>query len=130
MSFMLMRIIRVAGITVTLLLIPVSILALLALQGVGGEHQIVLLQYLAWAVVNFIAIPFILLGFIIKYTIKVVIYFAVAHLVLSLANLALLLTSTVTGNAVLLAIVALPSVLYIAGFVTHVRHSQQVSPTA
>ena len=100
MSFM--RIVRVIGITVTALLIPVSILALLALQGVSGGYQIVLILYFAWAVVNFIAVPFILLGFIMMYVIRAVMYLAIAHLTLSLANLALLLTGAVNGSAVLL----------------------------
>ena len=121
MKPIILKIIRVVGIIVTTLLIPVSILALFALQGVGNDHQTVLLLYIAWALVNFIAVPFMLFGFIVRYTIKVVIYLAVAHLTLSLAHLALLLTSTVTGSVVLLAIVAFPSLLYIVGAITYKR---------
>ena len=118
------KILRVLGIVVTAILIPVSILALIALQGTGGEHQIVLFLYIAWALVNFIAIPFILLGFIIKYKIKAVLYFAVAHFTLSLANMALLLTSAVNGNALLLAFVTLPSLLYIGSVIINVQNKK------
>ena len=126
MKIVVPHIIRVAGIIATALLIPVSILALFALQGVGSGHQVVLLLYLAWALINFIAMPFMLLGFIIRYSIKAVIYLAVAHLALSLANLALLFTSAVNGSVALLAIVTLPSLLYIIGVITSRQHDVQV----
>ena len=111
------KIIRITGIVVTALLIPVSILVLFVFQWVGNTHQVIPLLYGAWTLINFIAMPFMLLGFIIKYSIKTVIYLAVAHLTLSLANLALFFTDAVTGAAVLLAIITLPSLLYIAGVI-------------
>ncbi|MCY4577182.1 MAG: hypothetical protein OXB96_01985 [Candidatus Kaiserbacteria bacterium] len=117
--------IRVVGISTTALLIPVSVLALFALQGVGNDQQIVLLLYIGWALVNCIAVPFMLLGFIMRYAIKAVIYLAVAHLTLSLANLALLLTNTSNGSVLLLAIVALPSLLYVIGTITHKQNTAQ-----
>ena len=122
------KIIRVAGIIITALVIPMSILVLLALQGTGNTHQIVILLYVGWAIINFIAIPFMLLGFIIRYTIKTIIYLAVAHLALSLAVLALLFTDMVSGNVALLiiaTIIALPSLLYIVGTVTHRKSVKQ-----
>lgn len=117
--------IRAAGIVITALVIPISILALfLLLQETGSAHQMVLLLYIGWALINFIAIPFILLGFIIRYTIKPVIYLAIAHLTLSLANATLLLTSATVGSMALLATVALPSLLYIIGLITHTKQLQ------
>ena len=113
--------IRVAGIVVTALLIPVSILVLFLLQETGNTHQVVLLLYIGWILVNFIAMPFMLLGFIIHYTIKPVIYLAVAHLALSLANVALLLTSATIGSVALLAVITLPSLLYIIGLIAHTQ---------
>ena len=113
--------IRVTGIVVTALLIPVSILALFLLQETGNVHQLVLLLYIGWALINFIAMPFILLGFIIRYTIKSVIYLAVAHLTLSLANAALLATSATAGSVALLTAITLPSLLYIVGVITHTK---------
>lgn len=113
------KIIRVIGIITTAVLIPLSIVALFSLQGIGHGQQAIEILYITWAIVNFIAVPFMLLGFIIKYNIKIVIYFAIAHLTLSLANMILLLTNTVPGSAALLAAITLPSILYIAGFITH-----------
>lgn len=118
--------IRVAGIVITALAIPVSILALfLLLQKTGNANQTVLLLTVGWALVNFISMPFMLLGFIIRYTIKSVIYLAVAHLALSLANIALLLTNAPLGSVALMTVVALPSLLYIIGVVAHAQHTKE-----
>ncbi len=116
--------IRVAGIVVTALVIPISILVLFLLQETGSAHQMVLLLYIGWALVNFIAMPFMLLGFIIRYAIKPVIYLAVAHLTLSLANVALLLTSATPGSVALLAVITLPSLLYIVGVIAHTQQQR------
>lgn len=120
------KIIRVAGIITTALLIPVSLLALFALQGIGHGEQTMELFYIAWAIVNFVAVPFILLGFIIRYSIKVVIYFAAAHFTLSVINIVLLATNNAPTNVlILLAVVSLPSLLYIAGSITHTQKHNQ-----
>ena len=126
MKSTLSKTIRVVGIVITALLIPISMLALFALQGLGGGHQMVEVLHIAWALANFIGIPFILLGFIIRYNIAVVVYLAVAHFALSLANMALLLTNMAKGSAILLAIVALPSALYIIGYLTQRQGENQV----
>ena len=117
--------VRVAGIVMTALLIPVSILALFLLQQTGSMQQLALLLYIGWALINFIAMPFMLLGFIIRYTIKSVIYLAVAHLALSLANIALLLTSATLGSVTLLAAITLPSLLYIIGVIAHTKQQTE-----
>ena len=126
MKPMVAKSIRVIGIVVTALLIPVSILALfLLLQETGNAHQAVLILSIAWALVNFIAMPFILLGFIIRYTMKSVLYLAVAHFTLSLANVALLITSATLGSVTLLAVITLPSLLYIIGLIAHTQRIKE-----
>ena len=122
------KIIRVAGIIATALVIPLSILILLTLQGTGSTNQIAILLYIGWALTNFISIPFILLGFIIRYTIKSTIYLAVAHLAFSLAMLALLFTDMINESIMLLiitTIITLPSLLYIVGTIAHRKNTQQ-----
>ena len=119
--------IRVVGIVITAILIPASLLALFALQGIGQGQQIIEILYIAWAIVNFVSIPFILLGFIIKYDIKIVTYFAAAHLVLSLTNMFLLLSNATTESIILLATVSLPSPLYITGLITHKKSKEKDS---
>ena len=120
------KIIRVVGIIATALVIPLSILILLTLQGTGNTHQVAILLYIGWALTNFISIPFMLLGFIIRYTIKSTIYLAVAHLTFSLAMLALLFTNMINESITLLiitAIITLPSLLYIVGTATHRKNN-------
>ena len=118
------------GIIITAILIPVSLLALFAIQGVGHGQELAEALFIAWAIVNFITIPFVLLGFIIKYNIKVVTYFAIAHFILSIANMILLLSDTAPGSAGLLAIVSLPSLLYIVGIIAHMqtKKTQSIAP--
>ena len=128
------KIIRVVGIVVTAVAIPLSILVLLTLQGTGNDYQVVMLLYIGWALIDFIAIPFMLLGFIIRYTVRSIIYLAVVHLALSLAITALLFTGTVIENVALLvitAVIALSSLLYLIGAVTYKQNnrSQQDDPT-
>ena len=116
METIIVRILRVAGILVTALAIPVALLMILALQGISsGPVWIQALHFIS-TLTNLIAIPFILVGFITRYRIKVVLFLAIAHLLVFLAEAIVLLTPLVPGDISIVLMLILPSALYIIGW--------------
>ena len=110
------HIIRVLGILVTAFAIPFSLIMILALQGIGSEPMWIQTLHIISTLVNLVAIPFILVGFITRYRIRTVLYLAITHAVVFLAEAVILLAQLQPGDTSIILIITLPSVLYILGW--------------
>ena len=116
MKSALQKTIRVVGIIITALAIPLSLIMLLAIQGLGSEPAWITALHIAWTLANLIAVPFILTGFVLRYNIKAAVYLALIHLGLTFANMGILIAGAVAGDISILLIVALPATFYIIGY--------------
>lgn len=105
---------RITGAIITALSIPLAVLGLFGLQGIGGSTHETILS-ITWVIINFIGIPFIFIGFILHYKIRTATYLAIAHVVVSLLIIASILSNTIKGDAVIPLIATLPATLYIIG---------------
>ena len=113
--------IRSVGIIITALAIPLSLMTLFALQGVGSEPNWVVALYIVWALVNLVAVPFMLAGFILRYDIKAAVYLALIHLALTLAQIGVLVTGVTPGDISVLLLVSLPAIFYVIGYLLNGR---------
>ena len=108
-------VVRTAGIVIATLAIPFSLLTLLALQGIGSEPVWEITLNIAAAVVNAVAVPLFLAGFITRQRSAWILPVAAVHFILFLAITALIYTETVRGSESIPLMLALPSAIYLLG---------------
>ena len=80
-------IIRYIGIVVSVITIPLALMALAGLQGSGyAESEWVNVLHIVWAVTNLVTVPMVLIGFISNYRKKWILYPAGIFIALSLLS--------------------------------------------
>lgn len=113
--------VRAIGIIITVLAIPFSVILVFGLQGVGSEPEWVTAVRIASILINLVAVPFILIGFILRYDIKSAFYLALLHFTLWLTEIGILIANVTPGNVAIPLIVSLPAALYILGYLLNRR---------
>ncbi|MDE0243182.1 MAG: hypothetical protein OYG31_00455 [Candidatus Kaiserbacteria bacterium] len=112
------QILRLLGIVITALAIPVSLLTLFGLSGLPESDPLwIKILCVVWAFVNFVALPFILAGFAMRYTFDLSVHFAAVLFGLISLVFILVLTEMVPGSLPSVAFLALPPSLYLIGCV-------------
>lgn len=119
MHYVLLKIVTIVGIIVSVIALPPALLALFALQGVGAVPSGIIALYSTWAVVNLSTILLIVAGFLKRYRLRIVRYFAALHIVVSLFNGAIVIADVVSGNVLFIVVFMLPAMLYFVGWFLH-----------
>ena len=113
------KIIRIAGMTLSIMFfLVVTPLMLFSLQGVGGPAWVAALHVVT-VLATIASFLVVLTGFIMKYKLKVFIYFVISTLLLTIADLVV-----ISGNApqfhysniISVAIISVPSLIYVLGW--------------
>ena len=117
-------IIRHIGIVVSVIAIPLALMATFALQGSGYAEPWINTLHIVWAVTNLVTVPMMLIGFISNYQKKWILYPAGIFIALSLLSIGTLLLGLDRGNVGVLATFSLPHILFVIGLLIHqITHS-------
>ena len=120
------RSIRIAGIVITVIAIPISLLTLFGLYNLSDSEPVwVRLLCTVWAFVNFAALPFILAGFATRYTFDLSIHLATALFTIIALVFFLILFSALPGSLLSVLFLALPPTLYLSGYLMHRQSLKQ-----
>ena len=122
--------IKIIGMMISIIGIFFSLFALFALQGIGGvftDGSISLeglknLFITITILINFVAVPIMLVGFVLDYKVKWITWVAAIHLTFFLINLGAVI-GPVQGTPLLIVAFFMPSFLYLLGVICKKRLS-------